>query len=150
MQLTKHTDLALRILMGLAVSNPAKIITARKLAIQFRAAPNHIAKIISKLSRLGLVETSRGRNGGLRLTTQGQEVSVGAVVRELEDTIPVVDCNNKIACPLAGGCSLQHHLAAAQEVFYTYLDNIFLKELIENPQTKVLLKLSSTTNSSSY
>ncbi|MHC8563470.1 RrF2 family transcriptional regulator [Streptomyces albidoflavus] len=110
MRLTRFTDLALRVLMRLAVENPtatADLPTTREVAAGMRIPYTHTAKAVARLQHLGLVEARRGRGGGLALTTAGRSASVGALVRELEGTGDVVECRapSRARCAPPAACA---------------------------------------------
>lgn len=90
---------------------------------------------------MGLLETVRGRNGGVRLATAARDASIGAVVRELEGGTEVVDCEGETVCPLSRGCRLRGALRRAQEAFYAALDDITVGHLTEPPTRQILLSL---------
>ncbi|MGS2586571.1 RrF2 family transcriptional regulator [Streptomyces hebeiensis] len=139
MRLTRSSDLALRVLMALAVAQEPS--TARETAAALRVPYSHLAKVVARLQHLGLVETRRGRGGGLAITGAGREVSIGGLMRELEGVGDVVDCEGETPCPLHGGCRLRGALRRAQEAFYASLDPLTVESLTESPTGPVLLGL---------
>jgi Rrf2 family nitric oxide-sensitive transcriptional repressor len=100
-----------------------------------------MAKAISHLQHLGVIEAHRGRNGGLTLTERGRSVGVGTLVRALEGDREAVACEGNTPCPLAEGCRLRHALRKAQAAFYTSLDQFTVNDLITSPAGPVLLSL---------
>lgn len=88
----RSTDLALRVLVRLAVADEASIPTTRDVAAIMDVRYTHAAKIVAELQHLSLVDARRGRNGGLTLTTNRRTASVGAVLRALEGEGDVVEC----------------------------------------------------------
>jgi Rrf2 family nitric oxide-sensitive transcriptional repressor len=101
MQLTRFTDLGLRAMMLLAAGESRdQRITTRRIAVATGASEHHIAKAVSKLVELGLVNARRGRVGGLELTDAGGHVSIGWLVRELEGDREVIDREPDNPCPL--------------------------------------------------
>ncbi|MER5465497.1 Rrf2 family transcriptional regulator [Streptomyces sp. NPDC002668] len=140
MRLTKATDLALRAVMRLAVSG-AELGTARQIAEEMRVPYTHLAKVVAQLQHLGVVETRRGRGGGLTLTPYGRTVSVGHLVREFEGAGEVVECEGDVPCPLRQACRLRMALRQAQEAFYASLDPLTVANLVESPTGPVLLGL---------
>ncbi|WP_194860401.1 Rrf2 family transcriptional regulator, partial [Dietzia sp. SYD-A1] len=69
MQLSRFSDLALRALMRLAVADGrGDRMTAGGIAESVNASTSHVAKTVSRLVELGLVESRRGRGGGLAIT----------------------------------------------------------------------------------
>ncbi|WP_436777658.1 Rrf2 family transcriptional regulator, partial [Yinghuangia sp. YIM S09857] len=61
MRLTKFTDLALRAVMRLAVSEGGTALTTREVADVVDVPYTHMAKAVSRLHELGVVEARRGR-----------------------------------------------------------------------------------------
>ena len=131
MRLTKFTDLALRVVLRLAHVDDGSIrLTAKEVAISVGAPHTHVAKVVSKLRHLDVVEARRGRNGGLTLTETGWSASVGWIVRELEGSGDVVGCMDNPPCPLLRGCKLRGALRVAQEAFFATLDPIIVRDLV--------------------
>ncbi|MET9360598.1 Rrf2 family transcriptional regulator [Streptomyces sp. NPDC006632] len=145
MRLTRFTDLALRVLMRLAVAENADgqaPPTTREVADTMRIAYTHAAKVVARLQHLGLVEARRGRGGGLTLTAAGRLASVGGLVRELEGPGDVVDCEGATPCPLAAACRLRRALHRAQEAFYESLDELTVDALVASPTGPLLLGIT--------
>ncbi|MET7572142.1 Rrf2 family transcriptional regulator [Streptomyces sp. NPDC005492] len=141
MRLTQFTDLSLRVLMRLAVEK-GDLPTTRDVAAAMAVSYAHTAKAVAKLQHLGLVETRRGRGGGLELTATGRRASIGALVRELEGAGDVVDCDGAVPCPLRAACRLRGALRQAQEAFFASLDPLTLADLVEAPTGPLLVALS--------
>ncbi|SDP55800.1 transcriptional regulator, BadM/Rrf2 family [Actinopolyspora xinjiangensis] len=142
MRLTKSTDLALRIVMRLAVLEETTP-TTREVAAAVAVPYSHAAKVVTRLQRLGLVEARRGRGGGLSLTVSGRSASVGWLLRELEGQGDVVGCEDDPPCPLRNACRLRTALRDAQEAFFVSLDPIAVEDLVAAPAGPVLLSLST-------
>jgi Rrf2 family nitric oxide-sensitive transcriptional repressor len=129
-RLTKFTDLALRAVMRLAVSDSGESLTTRQVAEAVDVPYAHMAKAVSRLQHLGVVEARRGRGGGLGLTVLGRRASLGWLARELEGDGEVVACEGDQPCPLRGDCRLRRALADAQDSFYASLDRLTVADLI--------------------
>nr|WP_145485019.1 MULTISPECIES: Rrf2 family transcriptional regulator [Streptomyces] len=141
MRLLRSTDLALRILMRLAVATddtPATRTVAEDMGVPY----THAAKVVAELQHLGLVDARRGRGGGLALTERGRTASVGALVRTFEGDDEVVECEGATPCPLRADCRLRGALRRAQEAFYASLDPITLDQIVRDPTGPVLLGIS--------
>jgi Rrf2 family nitric oxide-sensitive transcriptional repressor len=108
-------------------------VTTRTVAAAAGASENHVAKAVSRLTELGLVNSRRGRAGGLELTEAGRNASLGWLVRRLEGDREVVDCTGQSACPLIAGCRLRRVLADAKEAFYAELDRYTISDLVGSP-----------------
>ncbi|MFJ6936764.1 RrF2 family transcriptional regulator [Streptomyces sp. NPDC101132] len=143
MRLTRFTDLALRVLMRLAVEGD-DLPTTRDVAATMRVPYTHTAKVVARLQHLGLVEARRGRGGGLTLTAAGRAASVGGVVRELEGAGDVVECEGTEPCPLRSACLLRGALRRAQEAFFGTLDPLTVEDLVGAPTGPLLLGITGT------
>jgi Rrf2 family nitric oxide-sensitive transcriptional repressor len=144
MRLLRSTDLALRVLMRLAVAGDATP-TTRQVAEDMDVPYTHAAKVVAELQHLGLLDARRGRGGGLALTEKGRTASVGAVVRTFEGDGDVVDCegtSGTAPCPLNSGCRLRGALRRAQEAFYAALDPVTVSEIVTAPTGPLLLGIS--------
>ncbi|GII89064.1 HTH-type transcriptional repressor NsrR [Sphaerisporangium siamense] len=141
MRLTKFTDLALRVTMRLAVVDTTVAPTSREVAESVAASYTHVAKVVSRLQHLGVVEARRGRGGGLEITGTGRRASVGWLVRELEGSGDVVGCEDSPPCPLRGACRLRAALRDAQEAFYASLDRLTVEDLVGVPAHPGLVEL---------
>ncbi|MEU0676874.1 Rrf2 family transcriptional regulator [Streptomyces sp. NPDC006172] len=141
MRLLRSTDLALRVLMRLAVAEGTSP-TTRDVAAAMEVPYTHAAKVVAELQHMGLLEARRGRGGGLSLTERGRTASVGAVVRSFEGDGDVVDCEGGAApCPLSPACHLRGALRRAQEAFFASLDPLTIAEMVKNPTGPLLLTI---------
>ncbi|ACU37683.1 Rrf2 family transcriptional regulator [Actinosynnema pretiosum subsp. pretiosum] len=139
MHLSKATDIALRVLM-LAAAKDAQL-TVDDLATSMNVPRNHVAKVVQRLQKEGLVTTARGRNGGVSVPPGARGVSAGHVVRRFEGEDEVVDCEQG-PCPLHRACLLRGALRTAREAFFASLDTVLLRDLIAPPTGPVLLSLT--------
>ncbi len=130
MQLTKHTDISLRVLMHLAVE-PEKLGTITDIAARHNMSRNHLMKVVHHLVGLGYLSSVRGRGGGISLAKPASEINVGDVVRATETTLDVVDCD-AYACPLARKCILKDALNEATDAFLSVLDGYTVADLTRN------------------
>ncbi|MGW2827540.1 RrF2 family transcriptional regulator [Streptomyces sp. NPDC001286] len=141
MRLLRSTDLALRVLMRLAVAGDSSP-TTREVASGVDVPYTHAAKVVAELQHMGLVDARRGRGGGLSLTEQGRTASVGAVVRAFEGDGDVVDCEGSTPCPLNSACRLRGALRRAQEAFFATLDPLTVTDMVAEPTGPLLLGIS--------
>jgi len=133
MQLTKHTDYGLRILIALSVASD-RLMTIEELATRHRVSRNHLMKVAQSLVSLGLVDGVRGRNGGLRLARPAETIRMGAVVQALETDQQLVAClgDDAATCVFSGACRLTSALRKALDAFFRELDNLTLADLAQN------------------
>ncbi|KAB1148618.1 Rrf2 family transcriptional regulator [Streptomyces luteolifulvus] len=140
MRLLRSTDLALRVLMRLAVED-GPTPTTREVANDMDVPYTHLAKVVAELQHLGLLVARRGRGGGLALTEKGRTASVGAVVRTFEGCGDVVECEGANPCPLNSACRLRGALRRAQEAFFATLDPLTVADMVAPPTGPLLLEI---------
>lgn len=132
MRFTRHTDYALRVLMYLGLKPPEAVSTIKEIAGCYGISENHLMKVVHRLGQHGLVETIRGRNGGMRLALAPADINVGTVVRRCEDDMRVVECFDPETntCPIAGVCALPAILDEALAAFLSVLEKYSLADLL--------------------
>lgn len=130
MQLTRHTDYALRVLMYLA-TNPGRLVTVAELAEFYDISRNHLVKVVQGLVEHGFLHTTRGKNGGMQLARDDDKISIGKVVRKMENHFNLVECfdTEQAGCALDGACRLKGLLARATEEFLHNLDGVTLADM---------------------
>ena len=132
MQLSLHSDYALRVLMALATAD--RQLSVDDIARRYGISRNHLAKVAQRLHAEGLVETFRGRGGGMRLARPADEIVVGDVVRRFENLDSFVGCFAAgPGCVVSGPCALKPALAGAVEAFLAHLDGYRLSDLTPDP-----------------
>jgi Rrf2 family nitric oxide-sensitive transcriptional repressor len=132
MRLAEYTDYTLRVLMYCA-ARPQQLVTIGELADHHRVSKNHLMKIVNDLARQGVLETTRGRGGGLRLMKDAQQIRVGDVVRAAETDFRLVECFDPATdqCTLTPSCRLKGLFSDALAAYFKELDGMTLAELTE-------------------
>ena len=76
MRLTLYTDYSLRVLLYLGIKGEDRLSTIQEIADTYHISKNHLMKVTYDLGQLGLIETIRGRGGGIRLNKKPEEINV--------------------------------------------------------------------------
>lgn len=133
MRLTQWTDYALRVLMYCAACyQREQPVTISEVAQSHNISRSHLTKIVQELAALGLLETTRGRGGGMRLMRPAREINLGEVVRATETDFDMVECFNPEinACRLSSHCRLRGLLKRATQSYLAVLDGRTLADLV--------------------
>lgn len=130
MRLSEYTDYSLRVLMHCATQRERRV-TIAELAEQHGLSKNHLMKVVNDLARQGLLETTRGRGGGLRLLAEPEQIRIGDVVRAAETDFRLVECFDPAtnACRLTPGCRLKRLLNEALNDYFKALDGATLADM---------------------
>ena len=140
MRLTRYTDYTLRVLIYVGLHEPRQSSIA-EIARAYGISESHLTKVVHQLGRLGLIRTIRGRGGGLRLAKPPADIVVGAVVRQTEDDLALVECFAGNACAITAPCRLRRALSEALEAFLAVLDRYTLADLIDGRDGVEIAKL---------
>ncbi|MCX8996168.1 iron-responsive transcriptional regulator RirA [Rhizobiaceae bacterium BDR2-2] len=144
MRLTKQTNYAVRMLMYCA-ANDGQLSRIPEIARAYGVSELFLFKILQPLNKAGLVETVRGRNGGVRLGRPAEAITLFDVVRVTEDSFAMAECfddDGDVDCPLVDSCGLNSALRHALGAFFEVLSGYTIHDLIKTrPQINMLLGL---------
>ena len=144
MKLTQYSDLGLRLMMYLALRK-GESVTIQEVSDRFGVSKNHMVKISHQLTQSGLIESTRGRNGGVRLSRPPEDINVEEAVRATEENFDLVECFNALQnrCVISDVSRLSGVFETALSAFFEVLREISLADLVENSKAldKALLPL---------
>lgn len=135
MKLTTFSDYTLRVLMFLAL-NRDRLATIPEIAAAYDISENHLMKVVHQLARAGVIESVRGKGGGIRLAHEPEAIRLGQIIRVSEGNAPIVEClsANVDTCRIALACRLAGILVRAFDALYTALDEYTLADLVQSPR----------------
>ena len=92
LRISKLTDYGTVLLAHLA-ANQATVCSAAEVADATGIALPTVSKLLKLLARAGLVTSTRGANGGYRLSRGPQEISAADVIDALEGPVSITECS---------------------------------------------------------
>ena len=137
MQLTRYTDYGLRTLVYLALLPQGRRASIDEISRVYDISRNNVNKIVHQLGKAGIIETKRGKGGGFLLKTAPELINVGDMVRLLENTLQVVECNKPV-CRILPACKLKGVLAEATQAFLLSLQQYTLADLLVDEQQSLI------------
>lgn len=128
---------ALRLMLDLAQQPPTEYVSIKSVATRQGISEKYLEQIIKMLSKGGLVESTRGKSGGYRLTRTPESYTVGEILRVTEGSLAPVSClEEEHHCENCDDCVTyeiwQNVLDAINEV----VDSITLSYLVEKQKAK--------------
>jgi len=119
MQITRQADYALRAILYMARLEPTKpgqrLAATRQIAEEQEIPTSFLAKIISQLSIAGLIHTSRGARGGVRLALDPKDISLLDVIEAIDGPININECvHDPSVCSFGDNCPLHEVFCEAQ------------------------------------
>ena len=130
MRLTGFTKYGLLVLVHATV-HCDELLTVNQISVAFGISRNHLTKIVHTLGRAGYLSTSRGRTGGLRLGRPAGLITVGEVVRTMEQDFDMAerfDTEHSTSATTAA-CGLRSTFWAATRAYFEVLDRCTLADL---------------------
>ena len=89
--ISEGASLALHSLV-LVAKEPSSRKTVKQLAEKLNASQAHLAKVFQKLSKAGLVHSTRGPSGGVELNKSASEISFLQIYEIIEGKVSVNSC----------------------------------------------------------
>ncbi|PID66294.1 MAG: Rrf2 family transcriptional regulator [Gammaproteobacteria bacterium] len=137
MQITQHTDYALRTLLYAACHNE-RLVNIAEIAATYQISKSHLMKVVPVLVKGGFIDSVRGHRGGLRLAKPPEAIIIGRVVRQTEK-FTLLECfakNNQ--CHIVSACRLTNVFDGAQQAFLQYLDGFTLADMLSDKLSNYL------------
>jgi Rrf2 family nitric oxide-sensitive transcriptional repressor len=116
MRLTTFTNLGLRTLMHLAKLPASQLSSVPEISKVYNISQNNMVKVAAKLKKHGYITAIRGENGGILLALPQDKISIGQVIRNLENHLDVIDCMAS-HYQLMPSCKLKKALSKSIEAF---------------------------------
>ncbi len=131
MRLSKQSNYAVRALVYCA-ANPGGLCRIRDIGAAFGVSEMFLFKILVPVGRSGLLETVRGRNGGVRLGAPADTIRVMDVLRVTEEDFDLTECGRDKCghCPLGGKCIYETALREAMRAFAQVLESYTIADLV--------------------
>ena len=127
---------ALRMMLDLAENQGDGFVALKDIAARQGISKKYLEQIIPVLNRAGLLQTTRGVQGGYRLTRRPEEYTVGDVLRATETGLAAVACleQDAPACPRRDECLTLPVWQGLDKVVTEYLDGITLQDVLDKKQ----------------
>jgi Rrf2 family nitric oxide-sensitive transcriptional repressor len=132
MRLASFSDYSLRVLIFLALKGE-ELSTVAEISESYHISRNHLVKVVHNLSRLGLINSFKGKGGGICLAEKPSNINIGKILQTLEADSLLIDCfNNQGNCVLEPSCKLKVFLKEAESSFFETLKKYTLSDLVSN------------------
>lgn len=143
MRLTTKSRYGTRLILDLAVYGKDKPVPLSEVSNRQNISLKYLEQLTRKLKKSGLITSHRGPAGGHMLAKSPKEISIGDIVRVLEESTVITDCaeqENQVCgiCNRAGDCLSRWVWVEASRAMFDRLDKITVLSLlsIENDAFK--------------
>ena len=130
MQITRSEEYGLKGLVFLARQPPEKMALVSDISRDQRIPEKFLAKIFQRLSKVGLLRSSRGAKGGFSLGRPASKITLREIIEAIEGPIAVSRCLLKNGeCGEEDTCPLRDVWQEAQESFLGVLNRTTVEDL---------------------
>ena len=138
MNITTKGRYALRIMLDLAQHTEESFVSLKTVADRQNISMKYLESIIAELKKAGLVDSTRGKEGGYRLCRPVKEYSVGEILRCIEDNLAPVSCirSGSIHCEHANECMTVPMWKELDDITNSYLNSVSLENLLKGDKWK--------------
>ncbi len=131
MKISSKGRYALRIMLDLAIHDTGSYISLKAVAQRQEISDKYAEQIIQKLSKANLVLSTRGAQGGYKLAHTPNEMTVGDILRAVEDNLAPVSCMNcQAPCDKLDSCLTIGLYKKIQDAIYGVVDNTTLQDML--------------------
>jgi len=135
----RDTDYAFRLTAELAGAySENRLLTARVLAKDNEVPYALTCKILQKLAKAGIIESTMGPKGGFRLSKEPDDIEFKQIVEAVQGPVSVNKCLvGGYICPFNGKCPVHPKMAVLQSKINGYLKELTLQEFISGDSGNV-------------
>ena len=133
MRLSSMADYAVVTMCAAARHCGGARVSAAELAEETGLPAPTVQKLVSLLSRAGLLRSVRGAGGGLQLARPAAAITLADIVEAVEGPIALTSCveHGKHDCALEGACCVQPHWGVVNQAMRGALAGIPLTQLAQ-------------------
>jgi Rrf2 family iron-sulfur cluster assembly transcriptional regulator len=130
-KLSTRSRYGTRLLLDLAIHHDQWPVQIGDIAKRQNVSVQYLEQIIRPLKKAELVSSVRGPKGGHVLAKSPEEITLGQIVRLLENGTQLVECVGRPeACEMSGECRCRLAWKKAADAMYTTLDSLTVADLM--------------------
>ena len=133
MRISTKGRYALRMMIDLAEHRQDGYISLKDIAERQNISKKYLEQIIPIVNRTDFLQTTRGPQGGYRLTRDPSKYTVGDILRLTEGSLAPVACADRdpADCPRSDDCVTLPIWKGLSRVINEYVDGITLQDILD-------------------
>ena len=139
MKISTKGRYALRLMLDLALDSTGEYITIKSISERQEISDKYLEQIITVLSRAGFVKSTRGSQGGYKLSRPAETYTIGMILRLIEGSLVPVACmeDEPNQCPRRDKCVTLDVWKQLNDAISNVVDHITLADLVKKQQAKL-------------
>lgn len=110
---------------------------------------SYLEQLFAQLRRTKLVKSSRGPGGGYSLNKDPEQLSVGAIIEAVNESVDATKCNGKSDCQAGEKCITHSLWQDLSDRISDFLNQISLQELMNERDVKQVVGRQNCLNTKS-
>jgi Rrf2 family protein len=136
MKLSLRGEYALRALVVLGLNYGGGVIAIQAIARAQNIPHRFLCQILNDLKSARVIESKRGVDGGYRLATAPEKITLARVIRHIEGPLAPVRCVSeqfyeKCTCPSEAQCGIRSVMKDVRDAIVNILEKVTVADLCE-------------------
>ncbi|MFC3212453.1 RrF2 family transcriptional regulator [Planomicrobium okeanokoites] len=131
MKYSNATNYALHTMVHIMRQSDGEPIGVQELAAMQKLSPTYLSKILTKLTKSGLIESTPGVKGGYKISRKQKEISFLDVIKSIEGDTNLFECSIHHE-----GCLIENVMQQAEENMKHELENKLLIDIVRMAEAK--------------
>jgi len=136
MKYSKATNYALHTMVYLTLTEKGKAVGVEQLAKIQDLSPTYLSKILTKLVKAGLIESTPGVKGGYRIVRHSHDISFLDVIHAIEGKTTLFSCSLEHEEEKNGECLIEQVMLKAEKKMQDELDKKYVKDIAKEIEKK--------------
>ncbi|MGD6965592.1 RrF2 family transcriptional regulator [Rossellomorea vietnamensis] len=131
MRYSNATNYALHTMVHLMLEPGRSSMGVQELAEMQHLSPTYLSKILTKLTKAGLIESTPGAKGGYKISRKNQEISFLDVINAIEGDTSIFECSIHHE-----GCLIENVMRQSEENMKAELKSKLLIDIAKEAELK--------------
>ena len=133
LRLTKKADYGLMALKYLAEHPETPSVSAKDIADTYGIPSQLLAKVLQRLTKVGLLRSHAGMNGGYALSKEARTISAFEVIHAIDGPLFITSCTKgSKSCDVEPNCTVKEPLARVNDSIAGVLKSISIYDLVDH------------------
>lgn len=131
MKYSNATNYALHTMVHIMRQSDGEPIGVQELAAMQKLSPTYLSKILTKLTKSGLIESTPGVKGGYKISRSQKDISFLDVIKSIEGDTNLFECSIHHE-----GCLIENVMQQAEDNMKHELENKLLIDIVRMAEEK--------------
>jgi len=137
MRLTTKGRFAVTAMMDIALQGGVSPVTLGDISERQDISLSYLEQLFGKLRKNGLVTSTRGPGGGYRIRKPLGQITVGEIIRAVDEMVDATQCRGMKNCKGDDECITHELWMGLNERIFDYMDAVSLADLVSKRDMKL-------------